>query len=101
MLLLDKLAHHFDSLRWAVAVVPADKVDLAAVDAALVIDHGEIGTLRPAENAQGRSRAACDVPKSAYSSGWLLWVGSQIDDPPCLACRALYLARFSDRDLHT
>ena len=43
----------------------------------------------------------CDVPKSAYSSGGLLWVVSQIDDLPCLACRALYLARFSDRYLHT
>jgi hypothetical protein len=47
------------------------------------------------------SAICCDVPKSAYSSGGLLWVGSQIDDSPCLACRALYLARFSDRDLHT
>jgi hypothetical protein len=51
MLLLDKLAHHFDGLRWAIAVVAADEFDLSAVDAALLIDHGEIGTLRLAENA--------------------------------------------------
>jgi hypothetical protein len=51
MLLLDELAHHFHGLRWAIAVVAADEVDLSAVDAALLIDHSEIGFLRLAENA--------------------------------------------------
>jgi hypothetical protein len=35
LLLLHQLTHHFDGLRRAVAVVAADEVDLAAVDAAL------------------------------------------------------------------
>ena len=55
---LDQLAHHFDGLRRAIAVVAADEVDLAAVDAALLIDHVEVGGLRLADGAVGRSRAA-------------------------------------------
>ena len=51
LILLDQLAHLFDSLRRAVAVVAADEVDLASVDAALVIDHGEVGCLRLADDA--------------------------------------------------
>ena len=58
LLLLDQLAHHLDGLRRAIAVVATDEVDLAAVDAALVVDHGEVGGLRLADGAVGRSRAA-------------------------------------------
>jgi hypothetical protein len=41
-----------------------------------------------------------DVLKSAYSSGGLLQVWSQIDDPFCLASRALYLTWLSNRNLN-
>ena len=58
LVLLDQLAHLFDGLRRAVAVVAADEVDLAAVDAALLVDHGEVGGLRLADGAVARSRAA-------------------------------------------
>jgi hypothetical protein len=43
MVLLDQLAYVFDSLRRAVGIVAHNEVDLAAIDAALFIYHGEIG----------------------------------------------------------
>ncbi len=58
LVFLDQLAHHFDGLRRAVTVVAANEVDLAAVDAALLVDHGEVGRLRLADDAVGRGRAA-------------------------------------------
>ena len=54
----DQLAHLLHRLRRAVAVVVTDEVDLAAVDAALVVDHPEIGILGLADDAVGGSRAA-------------------------------------------
>jgi hypothetical protein len=53
LVLLNKLAHLFDGLRRTVAVVTADEVDLAPVDSALLIDHGEVGGLRLADDAVG------------------------------------------------
>src|SRR5262249_40718678 len=58
LILLDELAYHLDGLRRAVAVVPGDEVDLAAVDAALLVDHVEVGGLGLADRAVARSRAA-------------------------------------------
>ena len=58
LVLLDQLPHLLDGLRRAVAVVAADEVDLAAIDAAVLIDHGEIGGFGLADGAVGRSRAA-------------------------------------------
>ena len=58
MLLLDETAGLLDRLRRAVAVVEADEIDLAAVDAALIVDHLEIGGLRPADHAVGGGRSA-------------------------------------------
>ena len=63
LVLLDQLTRHFDGLRRAVAVIAADEIDLAAVDAALIIDHGEIGSVRFADGAVGsklgRYRPSC------------------------------------------
>ena len=58
LILLDQLAHQFDGLRRAIAVVAGDEVDLAAVDAALLVDHVEVAGLRLADRAVARSRAA-------------------------------------------
>src|SRR6202030_4266081 len=58
LVLLDQLAHLLDGLRRAVAVVAADEGDLAAVDAAPFVDHGEIGGVHFADDPIGRSRAA-------------------------------------------
>ncbi len=58
LVFLDQLAHLLDGLRRTVAVVAAEKVDLAAVDAALVVDHGEVGGQRLADGAVARRRAA-------------------------------------------
>jgi hypothetical protein len=43
---LDQLAHLFHRLRRRVAVVILNQVDLAAVHAALVVDHLDVGGLR-------------------------------------------------------
>jgi len=45
-------------LRRRVAVVERDQIDLAAVDAAALVDHLEIADLALAERAEGRDRAA-------------------------------------------
>ncbi len=57
LIFLNQLAHDLDGFWRAVTLVATDEVDLAAVDAALVIDHGEVGRLRLADNAVGGSRA--------------------------------------------
>jgi hypothetical protein len=53
---LDQLARLLHRLRRTVAVIVGDEVDLAAVDAAIVVDHAEIGTHRLADDAVGRRR---------------------------------------------
>ena len=55
---LDELARLLDRLGRAVAVVIADEVDLAAVDAAGVVDHLEIGGLGLADHAVSGSGTA-------------------------------------------
>ena len=55
---LDQLARLLHRLRRAVGVVIGDEVDLAAVDAAIVVDHAEIGAHRLADDAVGRGRPA-------------------------------------------
>ena len=55
---LDQFADLLHRLRRAVAVVIGDEIDLAAVDAALIVDHLEIGFLGLADDAVGGSRAA-------------------------------------------
>ena len=54
---LDQLAHLLHRLRGRVGVVVADEVDLAAVDAALFVDHPEVGFLGLADGAVSRRRA--------------------------------------------
>src|ERR1700682_2702573 len=54
----DQLARLLNGLRRAVAVVIADKVDLAAVHAALFVDHLEVGFFDLADHAVGGSRTA-------------------------------------------
>ena len=55
---LDQPPGLLDRLRRHVAVVERDQVDLTAVDAALRVDHPEIGCLTLAENAKGGDRPA-------------------------------------------
>ncbi|MGY3371525.1 hypothetical protein ACVWZL_008650 [Bradyrhizobium sp. GM2.4] len=55
---LDQLADLLDGLRRRIAVVIGDEVDLAAVDAALVVDHLEVGFFGLADDAIGRGRTA-------------------------------------------
>ena len=55
---LDQLADLLDGLRRRIGVVIGDEVDLAAVDAALVVDHLEIGFFGLADDAIGRRRTA-------------------------------------------
>jgi hypothetical protein len=55
---LDQLADLLHGLRRRIAVVIGDEVDLAAVDAALVVDHLEIGFFGLADDAIGRRRTA-------------------------------------------
>ncbi|MEY9756805.1 hypothetical protein ABIE73_004200 [Bradyrhizobium yuanmingense] len=55
---LDQLANLLDGLWRRIAVVIGDEVDLAAVDAALVVDHLEIGFFGLADDAIGRRRTA-------------------------------------------
>src|SRR6185437_16901343 len=55
LLLLDQLAHDLDRLRRAVAVIQADEVDLAAVDAARRVDGLPVGVDRFADRSVGRS----------------------------------------------
>ena len=55
---LDQLARLLHRLRRAVGVVIGNEVDLAAVDAAIVVDHPHIGAHRLADDAVGRCRPA-------------------------------------------
>ncbi|MGX0994111.1 hypothetical protein AB7M38_001403 [Bradyrhizobium diazoefficiens] len=55
---LDQLARLLDRLRRRIGVVIADEVDLAAVDAALVVDHPEERGLSLSDHAIGRGRPA-------------------------------------------
>ena len=61
LVLLDELAHHLHRLGRAVAVVVGDVVDLAAVDAALVVDLLEVGADGLADGAVGGGGAAVGV----------------------------------------
>jgi hypothetical protein len=54
---LDEFAHLFDGFRWRIGVVILDQIELAALDAALFVDHLEIGSLRLADAGVGRRRA--------------------------------------------
>ena len=53
LFLLDEAADLLDGLGRAVAVIEADQIDLAAVDAALLVDHLEIGGFGLADHAIG------------------------------------------------
>ena len=55
---LDQLAHLFDGLRRTVGVVVGDELDLAPVDAAVFVDHLEIGFFGLADDAIGGGGAA-------------------------------------------
>ena len=82
LIFLNHLAHQFDGLRRTVAVVAADEVDLAAVDAALFIDGVEKGGLRLGNRAVGRSRAAigigvADLDLSVAGAGAVLASGER------------------------
>ena len=51
----DELARLLDGLRRRVGVIIGNEGDLAAVDAALLVDHAEIGGFGPPDGAIGRS----------------------------------------------
>ena len=55
---LDQLADLLDRFRRRIGVVILDQVDLAAVHAALIVDHLEIGSLRLADGGVSRRRSA-------------------------------------------
>src|SRR5260370_16551481 len=57
-LLLDQPPRGFDRLRRAVGIVHSKEFYLAAVDAALFVQHLEIGFADPAKHAVQRTRAA-------------------------------------------
>ena len=61
VVLLDHLAMLLDGPRRAVAVIEGDEPDLAAVHAALLIDHRVVGGLHPALRAVRRQRAAIRI----------------------------------------
>jgi hypothetical protein len=70
-LLLDQPPGGFDRLRRAVGIVHGEELDLAAVDAALFVQHLEIGFADPAEHAVQRTRAAVrhGLPQLDFSVG--------------------------------
>ena len=55
---LDQLADLLDRLRRRIGIVVGDEVDLAAVDAALIVDHPEVGGIGLADDRVNRGRAA-------------------------------------------
>ena len=61
VVLLDHFAMLFDGARRAVAVIERNEFDLAAVHAALFVDHGVVGGLHPALGAVGRQRSAVRI----------------------------------------
>ena len=56
--LLDQPPRRLDAFRRAVGVVHGQELDLAAVDAALLVDHLEIGLADPPEHAVERAGTA-------------------------------------------
>lgn len=48
LILLNKLARLLEGLRGRGTIVDIDEVDLAPIDAALIVDHRQIGSLRHA-----------------------------------------------------
>lgn len=54
MVVLDQLSRLLHGLRRAVGIVVTDEVDLAAVNAAFVVDHTEVGRFGLADGAVGR-----------------------------------------------
>jgi len=56
--LFDETAGLLDGLGRTVAVIKTDKIEHAAVHAAALVDHLEIGRLGPAKNAVGGRGAA-------------------------------------------
>jgi hypothetical protein len=58
LILFHQSTHLLYRTRWAVAVIQADEVDLAPVDATLVVDHFEIRRLGATDGPVSRSRAA-------------------------------------------
>src|SRR5689334_10673237 len=50
LVLLDQAADLLDRLWRAVAIIQADEIVPAAVDAALLVDHPEVGKLRPSNH---------------------------------------------------
>src|SRR6185369_16270261 len=61
LVLLDQLAHQLDRLGRNVAVVVADEVDLATVDAALLVDALPVGLDGLADHPVGRGWTAIGV----------------------------------------
>jgi hypothetical protein len=56
--LFDQTPRLFEGLRRAVGVVDVEEIELAAVDAALLVDHSEVSGLGPPDNAVGGGRPA-------------------------------------------
>lgn len=82
---LDQLADLLHRLRRRVAVVIGDPADLAAVDAALVVDHLEIGFLGLADDAVGGSRSRigldiADLDLGVGDSGVVRLLGGSVMD---------------------
>jgi len=69
LVLLDQFAGLLDRLGRRVGVVQTDEFDLAAVDAALVVEHLEIGGLGTRDGAVGRSRPAIGRGIAELDSG--------------------------------
>jgi hypothetical protein len=93
LIAFDELARLLDGLRRAVAVVIADKVDLAAVDAALGVDLAKLCSLGLSDLSIGRGRAAIghDVPDFDFAvvrAGIVFflrrgWAGRNCGDGQC------------------
>ena len=69
LVLLDELADHFHRLGRAITVVERDELDLAAVDAAGIVDALEIGIDRLGDGGVGRGRSAIGVGVSDLDLG--------------------------------
>ena len=69
--LLDQPPRGFDRLGSAVGIIHGEELDLAAVDAALFVQHLEIGFADPAKHAIKRTRAAVrhGLPQLDFSIG--------------------------------
>jgi hypothetical protein len=85
-ILLDKLTDLLDGLRRAVAVVDGDRLDLAAVDASLVVDHREVRRLGLANRGIRGERAAVghrlpDLYLSVADAGVIFFLATTTPDP--------------------